>query len=369
MSITYAKEDFYKEGDKTRQNYNIHNILNFQINVIKQDRILKGLSSPFSFFEIKDEIKKPDIILNIGKFVPSNNDCYVVDHKYHIKANYFYCKDLKGRVIWEVEIFGFEDGKTIINFDSKFLGPEVFFFPKSFLAQEMVLRPVITYKLIQKGYFLIHAGGINYNSSAYIFAGRGGSNKTAIILDFIKSGFDYLGDDWVILGSDKVLCFPLHLGQFSFSAKTGRFPTESDSNFSDKIHYYLWRSTDYNNVPIVQSSSLKTLFLLSKTNSPNEAIHIKTLNPKEATKRLISNSMAEEMVGVTIMGRNFNNFHNYMLAYSFIFPDSHIATYWEKLEVGLSAILEKASVYELKVPKVYNESIFNQIKKVMSVLA
>lgn len=69
---------------------------------------MRDLNLEFSFFEV-DAIGNPDIILNIGKFTPSNNDCYLIDHKYHIKENYLYCKDFSGKAKWEVEILGFEE--------------------------------------------------------------------------------------------------------------------------------------------------------------------------------------------------------------------------------------------------------------------
>jgi hypothetical protein len=102
------------------KNYNIHNILSVQIRT-DNSGLLKGLNFPLTYFEV-DDFNNPDILLNIGKFVPSNNDCYLVDHKYHIKRNYFYCKDSGGKAKWEVEIKGFENLPTVINFYGKIPG-------------------------------------------------------------------------------------------------------------------------------------------------------------------------------------------------------------------------------------------------------
>jgi hypothetical protein len=342
-------------------NYNIHNILKFQIASNKWHDIARNLNLPFSFFEIKDKLNNPDIILNVGKFTPSNKGCYFIDHKYHIKQNYFYCKDSDGRVSWEVEIFGFEDGNTVINFDSKFLGPESLIFPHLLLPQEMILKPMIAYKLSQKGFFLVHAGGVSRENYAYIFAGRGGSGKTSLILDFVNSGYKYLGDDWVILNKEKrVLCFPVNLGQFSFSKKTGILVTESHSSFLDKIRFlwYLHYLPNYDNVPLVKSSYLKALFLVSKANNPTA--NVKLTNTKEATSILLSNNIAEYMTSPSIMGRNFGRFYTYMLAYSFVFPNNKIARYWNGLGTKLKEIVKGIPIYEIRMARKCN---FNEIKR------
>ena len=97
-----------KHQMKEALNYNLHDILQFQIARDKKRDFMRDLNLEFSFFEV-DAIGNPDIILNIGKFTPSNNDCYLIDHKYHIKENYLYCKDFSGKAKWEVEILGFEE--------------------------------------------------------------------------------------------------------------------------------------------------------------------------------------------------------------------------------------------------------------------
>ena len=95
-------------------NYNIHNILKFQITLNQKFSLIDYLNIEHRFFEV-DSVDKPDIILNIGKFKPSNEDCYVVDSKYYITDNYFYCKDSYKIAKWGFEMSGFESGDTKIQ--------------------------------------------------------------------------------------------------------------------------------------------------------------------------------------------------------------------------------------------------------------
>ena len=126
--------------------YNIHNLIKFKILSERTCiRSLDDINYFFSYFET-EEFTNEDILLRIGQFTPANNDCKVIDHKYYVKENYFYCKDQEGHVTWEVEIHGFEHGKAVINFHSHSRRIEHFFLPE-YLAQNIILRPLIELKL------------------------------------------------------------------------------------------------------------------------------------------------------------------------------------------------------------------------------
>ena len=116
-------------------------------------RFRDAVNLRYSFFQM-DEIDRPDIVLNVGGFTPSNQNCYLIDHKYHIKDNYLYCHDTAGRASWELEIKGIERGETTINCRVKNGFGLYRWFNPEFLPQVLLLK-MIEYKLSQKGYFLI----------------------------------------------------------------------------------------------------------------------------------------------------------------------------------------------------------------------
>jgi len=88
---------------KEKISYNIHNILKIEINRIKKLELLRDLNLRFTYFEV-DNVKNPDIILNLGPFKPENKDCTIIDHKYYIKNNYFYCKESEENAKWDIYI-------------------------------------------------------------------------------------------------------------------------------------------------------------------------------------------------------------------------------------------------------------------------
>lgn len=348
---------------KQALNYNIHDILTFQIIRNKRKDLLTDLNLMFSFFETKEEIADPDIVLNIGKFEPSNNNCYVIGHKYHIKNNYFYCKDSDGKARWEVEIFGFEDGKATINFDANVFGLPSFLIPE-LLPQNLLLRPLIEYKLAQKGYFLIHAGAVSKDNNAYLLEGRGGAFKTTLAMDLVRrEGFGFMTDDRVIIHKDTVLSFPIHYNLFTF--RVNHLPTEDPRGFLDKAHIvkYLWsKSKDTTNeLKMANSSTLRALLSIVKTNK--EKVNVSEGNLEGIVDKLITSMELEMVYSPRMMGMSFGRYLRYMLAYSFVFPNSKVATYWDDLKEGLEEIIRGIPIYMIEIPEVYSYNTFNQVSE------
>lgn len=344
-------------------NYNVHNITTFKIIRASGHNLSDLINLKFSFFEV-ETVDNPDITLNIGGFIPSNENCYLVDHKYHVKEDYIYCRDSEGKAKWEIEIIGFENEHTAINFNSVISGFQSFMNP-DFIAQSILLR-IIEYKLGSRGYFLAHSAGISKNNRACVLAGRGGTFKTSLCMDLIrKAEFEFLGDDRVILHKDMVFSFPMGLNVFGFICD--HLPNEDSWNIYNKIRFarYLWDRKDKRDTPmkVGEPSELKCLFFIVKTNK--EAITEREIPLKEAVDKLITNNRLEDFISLGGMGINSGPFLKYELAYSFIFPDSPIATYQSNLERELRNILEKMPILEIEIPSCYDVNTFNKIRSLI----
>jgi len=345
-------------------NYNLHDILRIKIVMNRRCGLMRILNPEYSFFEV-NKVDNPDIILNIGKFQPSNDDCYVVDSKYYIKENYFYCKDSENNVRWEVELFGFEEGPMIVNIDIMLpwaramiplLGTQIF-----------LLSPLIEYKLHEKGYFLIHSAGVSKDNQAFLFAGRGGAFKTTLAMDFVrKAGFSFLGDERVIIHKNKTLSYPWDFIGFNF--KCEHLPTEEYRGFFDRVRLVNYIRNNYGNqdnlkINVANSSELKFLFIVSRKNKQKKVVIKSDMNLEETINRLIINNEME-MTTLTmpnLRGFASNPYFKYMLAYSFIFPDSGVATYWNDMRRGLKEVFRNVPVYEVEVPYTYSVEVFNRI--------
>jgi hypothetical protein len=328
----------------------------------------------FSSFQV-DRVDKPDIILNIGRFTPSNEDCYLIDYKYHVKENYFYCHDAVGGVKWEVEIIGFEQGDTIINLNVNHrLQPQSIaslVYLSSALPQALLLR-IIWFKLSQKGYFLIHSAAVNRDTSAYLLCGRSGSFKTTLCMDFARrAGFNVLGDDMVTLHNGKVLSFPMSPSVFQFM--TAHLPTEKDWGFFRQAHYYVldhfFSKSRKIAMDVDRFAKLEALLFINRSNRRQDGqVVIEELPPdylEQSVNKIIINNRAEGFKELSLFGISSLPFLKYELVYSFVFPNSLIATHERKFAESLKNILKDIPAYGIDIPFNYNLVVFKEINKLL----
>lgn len=336
---------------KQTLNYDVHGILKFQIVRNRKHDFLRDLNLMFSYFEVKD-VKDPEIIINIGKFTPSNENCYLVDHKYYIKENYFYCRDSNKKAKWEVEILGLNQKNTIINFHSNISAHDRILYP-NLLSQQIILQPIIEYKLSQKDYLLLHSAAVSKQNQGYLLAGRPGAFKSTLTIDLIRdANFNFLADDRVIISDNKILNFPINFLTINF--KFMHLETEEFKSLLDKIYLvrYLRKSHNFKNgkMPTAKLSTIKELLFITKTNK--DVIKKREVSLEEAIHKLVENNKSEMMLLY---------FFKYILAYSFVFPDSKIAKYWNNLEKNLEKIFYKKPIYEIEIPRRYNSNVFEGV--------
>lgn len=346
-------------------NYNIHDVLNIQMETQKRIDLLRGLDLELAPFRVENT-SEIDILFKVGNFSPSNDNCYIVDHKYYIKDNYFYCLDSSSDLRWEFEIFNFENGEMIINYNynsNKFKS-----LISRFAIESFLLRPIIFYKLIEKGYFMIHAAGISKGDKAYIFPGRGGSFKTSLVMDFVNNAdYNYLGDDWVILHNNRVLNFPAHLQLFGYILSKKEGENIDIFNKINFLKHLLTKNPILDNVPVVKSSKLEAIFFLKR--STETGVNVKKINPKYAVNKLIQNNKLETILpSNTICGFSLGPFYKYMLAYSYVFPNSTIAKFWNNMGSKLIDLAQNRPSYEIYIPEKYTQDTFEEIFDIIQVL-
>jgi len=342
--------------------YNIHNILKFQIIRDATCGWRDRINLKFSYFEV-DKVEDPDITLNIGKFTPSCTSCYSVDHKYYIKQNYLYSKESEGVAEWELQINGLEDGPTILHYDGKIRGISSLL-NRDFLAQNFLLK-IIEYKLYQKGYYLAHAGGVSKDGKGYILAGRGGSFKTTLCMDLIrKKGCNLLGDDRILIGNGSAYSFPMSLSVFSYMLQN--LDHENAWGFSHKLD--LLRQLSNNSLSVDTNVcehkpvNISGLSFISRVNISEP--RMQQVSGEDTFQKLIMNNRLEDYIDISFLRITSGPFLRYMLAYSYIFPDSKFARFLDRSGVNHPEIVQclgGLAVSNMMIPKIYNEQVVEQL--------
>lgn len=338
------------------RNYNIHNILTVKINHPK--RYLDEINLKFGYFE-RNQLETPDIELNIRNFDPDVKDCTVVDHKYYVKENYLFCKEKEGTCAWKVEFIGFNDGKITINYFGRNLRGSNYINP-DFLAQNFLLK-VMEYQLLRKGYFLAHAGGVSKGGKAVIFPGRGGTFKTSICMDLVrKSNYDFLGDDRVLVGEDLAYCFPMGYRVFRYMLESLK-----DENSWDLMHKIkllktiLVKDSGYSQ-KVCEPADKYDLFFV--TRSTDQSFKVETYDNESTIKKLYCNNRIEDYIDISSLKIRTAPFARYMLAYSYVHPDSEVSNYANNYSSLLSKIIGDRRSSGIFIPRRYDESVYKKVR-------
>jgi hypothetical protein len=103
-------------------------------------------------------------------------------------------------------------------------------------------------KLLQKGYTLLHAGGVTKGDKGYALFGWPGAGKSSTIFGLSKEhGFEVLGDDMVILSNKgKLYAYPEKAGVYFRSENVGRLGLPITKKFELFIRYVISKIPPFN---------------------------------------------------------------------------------------------------------------------------
>lgn len=321
-----------------------------------------------------EQLTEPDIVLNIGKFVPNNRHCYVVNDKYYIKDNYVYCQDSGKRTQWEIEINGLEqETMTVKLYLTQPLQVNPFrrMYTQHFLPQTL-LQQIIDVKLAAKGCFLMHTAAIAKDSQVYLFSGRAGCFSTTLGMEFVRRDkFTWLGDDHIILQGNKALGFPLSPAMFYFMNKYLADETRWNRlrKFQFMSEYLLGKLNRFSITPVASGRLAGILQLAKDSNlSGTRKIYcmpVPESQVQEVRDILMFNREIESLSNLGVFGLNFAYFMRCFLAYSFVFPGNTLVLQQQSLKNSLLNSLDGVPIYKVSIPPVYGIEIYEGLRRLI----
>jgi hypothetical protein len=328
--------------------YNIHDIV--RLKIVDQNhffnRLLSNVFIQYENFESQGT-QAPDIVAFLGEYIPANEACSIVDDKYFVKNDYVYCSgDSHKRARWTFELSGFEGHQTVIRISHNVAG--------GIFVQGVLLDFLIKYELNRRGFPMIHASAVSRDNRAYAFAARSGGGKTTIALNLLEHGFRILGDNFVILNDGVVRSYLSPLNLFTYNlVPTIRAKMGSKDILLLRLKALLYRITagyaklftkinpqDAFPDSVIDSAPLDMLFVLI----PRERFNAELISKEEVIGHLMANQKLD-----------FLNFIKYASEYSFVFPESRLATHWETYEDNLQKNLgDDVAFVKVEVPRKYD---------------
>jgi len=354
-----------REGDpetgtcKMKRDYSVQGIVSFtaegKSNLVDRflqgwDVELRGLESPRG--------DNPDLAVTVGRFTPDHQDCIIQDDDYCIRDNYLRCrKDRHSYATWQLQICGLGQSGTKVDIRPNALGKT--------LIPELVVNPLIWYKLNVKGYPVVHGSAVSRDGKGYVFAGRGASGKSIIALGLVERGFQLLSDHFVILSDDEVLSLaaPFHIMDFNLvPLLRENMNTKHKALFLSRqlSRRLMGRRIATKILPtdilpqalLADRARLRSLFLLL----PREELRVERIDREELVKHLVANQKLE-----------FVPFIKYMMEYAYLRPESDVATYWSRYEDNLRQALKCTDdFYKVEVPLRQDERTLEAIAELLA---
>jgi len=177
--------------------YNIHGIVRVSSNV---DGYVP------KYFEC-EPLKYVDLEIREGDFEFNKRDHKKIDFKFYSGRDKAYFESLfYGKPIYRVLITDLV-GRTKIYFTKM---------TRRIFGVHELIRMLLEIKLLQKGFTLVHAGGVAKENHGYLLLGWSGIGKSSTIFGLAKErDFEIFGDDRVILSKGgKIYSYPERAGVF-----------------------------------------------------------------------------------------------------------------------------------------------------------
>jgi len=298
-----------------------------------------------------------DLIIRLNSFKPDIKDCSILDDKYYIRKNYFYCKEDDYKILrWEVEIKNLESLPIHVNINLK---PSLLkIMNVSYILLEgIIIDPLIHYILTLKKCALIHASCIAREDEGFMFIARGGAGKTTIATHLIGKGFNFISDNYTILTPEKdVIGFIEPLNIFTYNLNKNirvNFIRKTELKIKSLIYKlskeYIKLFTRINPLDIFtnidKKTKLRATFLLLPCNEAKNTIQLFRISKDKLTKHICYNQILE-----------FPYFDRYITVYSYVLPNSIMSEHWENYRNLLDNNLCE-NIYLIKIPQIINKDV------------
>jgi hypothetical protein len=188
------------------ENYNIHDIISFQLVNDTIHRLLQNFNPEYEYFRTEEKII-PDFRIRVTDHIPPIHTSDKAKHLFE-----------KTYDKWHVQLAEYEDGFIELQIVPKLSG---FRNLLSYTAlKNIYVRSLIYYRLIKRNSTLIHSSGVSLNDKTFIFAGRPGVFKTSLLMDLLRNtNAKFLGEENILVHNGLAYPFPFHLRSLYFRLK------------------------------------------------------------------------------------------------------------------------------------------------------
>ncbi len=328
------------------ENYNIHNLVKFQIVNRNLPSLLEKYNPEYEYFRIDSNVI-PDFRIILTRNIENCNNGNKVQHRFSK------CYDK-----WSVVINEYENGFVDLLIRPKLNGVSKYI--SYFCLKNLYIRSLVYYSLLKKGITLLHASGVCYKCDGYLFVGKSGVFKTSILMDILRNfNSKFLGEENVLIHNGCVYPYPFHLKSLNYRLKN--YDSENAKTLLQKLlQVYSVIMSNNNNMLSYELSDIcyiGSMYFIEK----GESFSINNSSLDDLIPDLTSNELIELDVkcnprwSAGIQNNHFSDYINFIEANEFI---KH------QLSNVIKTSLSGAKIFKVTVPSTYNESYIHELMEV-----
>lgn len=334
-----------------QRNYQIHDLLSFQLNHSTNalEQWVDSTQMQFSSFEVPSLQGQPDLIMDIGAFTPSSRPVRILDNNYRVAKDYLSLKAVRKFAKWHLEIENLNE-KPHVRIDTNLAGQ---------LTRPLNLAEyMIQYCLLQKRASVIHSAAVVRDERVLLLPGTGGTGKTTLSLVLMDRGYQYMGDNFIILKDGEAMSYlsPFNIFYYNRTPLVEPALTVADKSslFAKKMLYDFTRGY----IKILQKvDPIKVLG--DKLCHRGRATHLCFLEPNDRYNGKVGDiepASREEIVKKLRLNMEieWHFFNKYSPSFGYMYPDSLLGDIWTKCEEAIYDNLEGIEHFAtLGVPTLY----------------
>lgn len=270
-----------------------------------------------------------DLSIEVGPFDVDTSGWLNVDHKFFGRPGELVFKSHWKGFPWKTHWQGLEEGPITARLQICPCG--VMAFPWLLQAEWIlfwfVYKPLSELIWARRNRFVIHASGAALDGNAAIFTGYGSGLKTSYAMHLVRRGWEFLGDDQLLLTDEGILALPVSLQTFDFRVH------EIDTEYITPLRllrlglHQLQGKTP--RVLITDQAKIAALNVVIRSNSsePNYT----EISKQEAVGHTFHNCYNETIAHLhSTPGTSVP-----LTAYKIMFPKFDVDSMWTKLRISL----------------------------------
>ena len=320
------------------ENYNIHNIISFQLVNSNAAGLLKNINPEYEYFRVEKEVD-PDFRITISMSPKKNGEHKFL--KYRFEKRY---------ASWEVGIFEYENGFVDLT-----IVPHLDGFRKLFeysALKNLYVRSLLYYCLIKNGFTLIHSSAVNIRGEAYVFVGRPGVFKTSIIMDILRRpGSSFLGEENCVLKDGNIYAFPLNIQSLDYKIKYYKNENPPSSIRKFMLGLFLLKNKNYNISISNPCKPCKIFYLEKKVEFECEKIKLEDIIDKFTSNEIEEIEITPTHTFSGISNNYFSEYLQWMGMMGFVKKTIR--------DIFIKDI-SNSDIYSVSMPRSYDPSLINE---------